>query len=96
MRKKYIILLTGFIFLLGYSQSLFAGTNDTVDGYKKPRICITGQHRCILKRFANVKYWCLKTSRQNMLDTRRKTTPMKKTYREKIGHCAKILPIIDE
>jgi hypothetical protein len=96
MKKKDIILLTGLLFLLGFSQSLFAGTNDSVDGYKKPRICLSGHHRCILKRFASVKYWCLKSSRQNMLDTRRTTTPIKKTYREKIGHCDKILPIIDE
>jgi len=96
MTKTNILLLTSLFFILGFPYLSFAGTNDTVEGYKKPRICITGRHRCILKRFANVKYWCLKTAHQNILDSRRTTSPIKKTYREKLGHCEKILPIIDE
>ncbi len=96
MRKTNIIFLSSFLFILSLSQVIFAGTNDIVQGHKKPEICITGKNRCILKRFANVKYWCLKTAHQNVLDVRRTTSPIKKTYREKLGHCSKILPVINQ
>ena len=94
---KAIILLTFSVMMFSATlPPLFAGTNDTVRGHKKPRICITGGNRCVLKQLDQVLYWCLKDAKQLTLDVRRTTSPIKKTYREKLGHCSKILPILEE
>ncbi len=91
--KTKLVLLISFMMFSTMLTPTFAATNDSVRGYKKPRICITGGNRCILKQFDQVLYWCLKDSKQQILDVRRTTSPIKKTYREKLGHCSKMLPI---
>lgn len=67
--------------------------NTMIQGYKKPEVCLKTNIRCILKQQGNTKYWCLKSAIQRNLDTRRTTTPIKKTVRENLGNCAKIIPI---
>lgn len=67
--------------------------NSTVRGYKKPDVCLRTNIRCILKKQGDTMYWCLKSNLQRTLDTRRTTSPIKKTKREILGNCAKIIPI---
>lgn len=67
--------------------------NSTVQGYEKPEVCLKTNIRCILKKQGDTLYWCLKSNLQRTLDTNRTTTPIKKTNREILGNCAKIIPI---
>lgn len=77
-------------------SSAHAANNDTVDGYLKPQVCLESNIRCILKKQGQTKYWCLKSNHQRILDARRTTSPIKKTRREILGHCAKIIPVREE
>ena len=93
MKSKHVLpAILAFFWVLPNVTS--ATMKDTTTQYKKPLLCITGSNRCVLKQFDQVKYWCLKDSKQLTLDVRRTTSPIKKTYRENLGHCAKILPIL--
>lgn len=91
---KKLLLLLGFLFI-GISGAQ-AADNHHVDGYAKPKVCLESNIRCILKRQGKTKYWCLKSNHQRNLDARRTTTPIKKTRREILGHCAQIVPIREE
>ena len=88
-------LLLAFCLILATAGQTAAFSNNTVRGYVKPSICMSAGYRCILKQVNRGKYWCLKTTRQKTFDTRRTTTPIKKTRRENLGHCVQILPIKD-
>lgn len=89
MNKAILFLSLSFLFLAGPS---FA-KNDKVAGHKKPDICLQTNIRCILKQLNGKPYWCLKSNIQRNLDARRNTTPIKKTRRENLGHCAKMITI---
>lgn len=95
MKNIAIVLLGCIVGVFIYGQ-LLAYNNSTVRGYKKPRICLKGNNRCILKQLDTSVYWCLKTEHQKVLDTRRNTSPIKKTRRENMGHCSKILPVNED
>lgn len=94
MIKKtlFILLFLSFSILL---VAIAQVDNSHVRGYKKPDVCLKTNIRCILKRQAGTQYWCLKSNLQRNLDTRRTTSPIKKTKGEILGHCAKIIPIRD-
>lgn len=94
MKAKPALLALLMLFLLP-TLSASARSNDAVKQYKKPLLCITGPNRCVLKQFDQVKYWCLKDLRQLTMDVRRTSSPIKKTYRELLGHCSKMLPILE-
>ncbi len=91
---KYTVLLLSLVFLC-LSSIGFAADNTQVKGYKKPVVCLKSNIRCILKKQGGTMYWCLKSNLQRNLDARRTTSPIKKTKREILGHCAKIIPIRD-
>lgn len=86
----FLILVAGYLSLIGNVTAL---ENNTVLGYEKPEVCLKTNIRCILKKQGDTLYWCLKSSLQRNLDTYRTTTPIKKTDREILGNCAKIIPI---
>ena len=88
--KQLIILLALSIF---WVSPLAAKSNDTVQGYKKPKICMTTNIRCVLKQFHDGKYWCLKSNIQRNLDARRNSRPIRKTHKGNLGNCAKIIKI---
>ena len=85
-----------FLSILFIGAVVQADTNHSVRGYPKPKVCLESNIRCILKKQANTYYWCLKSNHQRTLDARRTTDPIKKTRREILGHCAKIIPIREE
>ena len=89
---KYLIILLALITLLR-ANPLAAKTNDTVQGHKKPEICMRSNIRCILKQFHDGKYWCLKSNIQRNLDARRTSRPIRKTHKGNLGNCAKIIKI---
>lgn len=91
MKTKFVLLF-GLIFLI-LSSLGFAFDNSMVKGYRKPEVCLKSNIRCILKKQGNSPYWCLKSNIQRNLDTRRNTSPIRKTRLENLGHCAKIIPI---
>lgn len=91
---KKTILLLGFL-IMGFTGAQ-AVDNSRVEGYLKPQVCLESNIRCILKKQGRNKYWCLKSNHQRHLDARRTTSPIKKTYREVLGHCAQIIPIREE
>ena len=91
--KKLIVVSTMAAIIAVFYCTLPAVDNSTVRGYKKPEVCLKTNIRCILKRQGETLYWCLKSNHQRNLDTRRTTTPIKKTTGEILGHCAKIIPI---
>ena len=93
MKLKATLLLI-MVFIATSAISLVAVVdNSMVRGYKKPDVCLRTNIRCILKKQGDTMYWCLKSNLQRTLDTRRTTSPIKKTKREILGHCAKIIPI---
>ncbi len=98
MKKATLFLL----FVLFLASSVWAADtsrfkrNSKVNGYNKPTVCLRSNIRCVLKKLGNTTYWCLKSSIQRNMDARRTTTPIKKTRRENLGHCAQIIPIREE
>lgn len=91
---KKVFLFFAFIFL-GVA-GIQAVDNNHVDGFLKPKVCLESNIRCILKRQGDTIYWCLKSAHQRTLDARRTTTPLKKTRRQIMGHCAQIVPVREE
>ncbi|MBT3226637.1 MAG: hypothetical protein HOE30_20820 [Deltaproteobacteria bacterium] len=83
------------LLLIGFSGTA-AVYNHKVGGYAKPQVCLESNIRCILKKQGNHLYWCLKSNHQRSLDARRTTSPIKKTRREVLGHCAQMIPIREE
>ena len=92
MKKPFLL----FCLLLIVSAGVQAADNSQVEGYPKPPVCLESNIRCILKKQGKTKYWCLKSAHQRTLDARRTTSPIKKTRREILGHCAQIIPIREE
>jgi len=91
MQKKIILFLIVLMFFgLGTLQAV---KKQYIHGYEVPKICLTSNIRCILKKQGSIKYWCLKSSFQRTLDAARNTSPIKKTYRENTGQCAKKIAI---
>lgn len=69
-------------------------SNDNVQGYPRPKVCMETGIRCILRELNGQKYWCLKSSIQRELDSRYNSHPvMTTTQNNKMGNCAKLLPI---
>lgn len=93
MTKKTLLLLC--VFYIG-ATNVQAADNHHVNGYPKPQVCLESNIRCILKKQGSTRYWCLKSNHQRTLDARRTTSPIKKTRREILGHCAQIIPIREE
>lgn len=91
--KKAFLSLTFMLFWVIGSQAV---DNHHVEGYPKPKVCLESNIRCILKKQGATRYWCLKSNHQRTLDARRTTSPIKKTRREILGHCAQIVPIREE
>lgn len=91
--KNLLIVLS--VLLLGLVANVHAADNTTVRGYKKPGVCLKSNIRCILKKQGDTMYWCLKSNFQRTRDTKHNSAPIKKTKREILGHCAKIIPIRD-
>ena len=93
--RKRVRLLIISVLLIGaaYGLSNLYADNSMIEGYQKPEVCQQSNIRCILKKQGKTRYWCLKSAIQRNLDTRRSTTPIKKTLRENLGNCAKIVPI---
>ena len=85
------VILSLLLLLLVFATPSFAGTNDTVQGLKKPKICMETNIRCILKMVGGYKYWCLKSSIQRNLDGRRNSTPIRKSNHQNFGSCAKMI-----
>jgi hypothetical protein len=86
------------VFALSLAWTLgFAGVvladNALVHGYLKPEVCLKSNIRCILKKQGNSLYWCLKSNLQRNLDTRRTTSPIRKTQLGNLGNCAQIIPV---
>jgi len=94
LKMKHIVILLSLV-ILSLSCMAYAADNTSVKGYKKPDVCLKSNIRCILKKQGDTMYWCLKSNLQRNLDTRRTTSPIKKTKREILGHCAKIITIHD-
>lgn len=92
MKTQVGLILFGILFIL-VTNIAFAADGSQVDGYPKPEVCLKTNIRCILKQSGETKYWCLKSNQQRSLDARRTTQPIKKTYLENLGHCAKVIPI---
>ena len=90
---KRLIVLIPFLAILWVGIGL--ASNDTVQGIKKPDICLKTNIRCVLKQYNNGKYWCLKSNIQRNLDARRNSKPIKKTYNGVMGNCAKRIPIYE-
>ena len=94
MKRPKLIFL--FLVLLALSMAPQAmAKNDRVRGYKKPEICMKTGARCILRKFGNTTYWCIKKDLQRTLDSRRSTSPIRKTGRGNMGNCAKTIPIVE-
>ncbi|OGH02144.1 MAG: hypothetical protein A2600_08155 [Candidatus Lambdaproteobacteria bacterium RIFOXYD1_FULL_56_27] len=91
--KTWKLILTLLGLALALSPQLWAKTNDEVGGYKKPQVCLDSNIRCILKHAGDVTYWCLKSNIQRELDMRREGPVITKTLNDKMGHCAKIIPL---
>ena len=69
-------------------------SNDNIQGYPRPKICMETGIRCILRELSGQKYWCLKSSIQRDLDARYNSNPvMTKTINNNMGNCAKLIPI---
>lgn len=83
-----------FLLLAGSGFLPLLATNDNVQGYPRPKICMETGIRCILREVNGQKYWCLKSSIQRELDSRYNSNPvMAKTQGNVMGNCAKLLPI---
>jgi hypothetical protein len=93
MKIKTVILLIIIVMTASFTTVFALVDNSMVRGYKKPDVCLRTNIRCILKKQGDTMYWCLKSNLQRTLDARRTTSPIKKTKREILGHCAKIIPI---
>ncbi|MCG8337728.1 MAG: hypothetical protein MJE63_24770 [Proteobacteria bacterium] len=93
MKFKITLVSILMIIIAGTTSVIAVVDNSMVRGYKKPDVCLKTNIRCILKKQGDTMYWCLKSNLQRTLDTRRTTSPIKKTKREILGHCAKIIPI---
>jgi len=93
MQKKIILLSIALMFF-GFGN-LQADKNKYILGYEVPEVCRTTNIRCIFKKQGKVKYWCLKSAHQRNLDTKRTTSPIKKTYNEKTGNCAEKIGIYE-
>lgn len=89
-----LLVVAVFILAIGTFSEAVAD-NSTVHGYPKPEVCLKTNIRCILKKQGSTRYWCLKSNLQRTLDARRNTSPISKTPRENLGHCAEIVPIRD-
>ena len=85
------VLTLSFLALTLLGSSPLQAANDTVQGYKRPDVCLKTNIRCILKEVNGKKYWCLKSSIQRNLDARHNAHPLSRTFKTNMGNCAKML-----